>query len=192
MRIKPVPPSKVSADQRPLYDAFMNRVGSTYSSFKTMDDSGALLGPWAVWLQVPKTGEAIRQLIETIEVMPGLKKTTVQAVILATGAHFNAAYELYAHSVVGEAAGLSTAQIAALAAGDIPPDLDGEAVLAVRTARRLLHGGALPAPLFAEAIRVLGQDGFDRLIYTVSQYCLVSISLNAYNMPGDYQFSSKD
>lgn len=188
MRIKLVPEAEVTPEQRQLYDAFVERVGKNYSAFTTMRDDGALLGPWAVWLQEPKTGEAIRQLIEVIEAMPGLGKSTVQAIILATGAHFNAAYELYAHSAVAKAAGLSDAQIAVLTAGDVPSDLDAEATLAVRVAKRILHGGVLPPPLFEQAIAVLGQDGFDHLLYTVSQYCLVSISLNAYAMPGDYQF----
>lgn len=183
MRIKLVSKNDVSPAQQDLYGAFVKRVGSNYSAFKTMNDDGALLGPWAVWLQVPEVGDAIRQLIELIEKMPGLQKTTVQAIILATGAHFNAAYELYAHATVGKAAGLSDAQIATLAAGDIPADFDAEAELAIRVTKRLLHGGVLPGPLFRQAVATFGQDGFDHLIYTVSQYCLVSICLNAYDVP---------
>ena len=185
MRAPLIPKSQVNPEQRALYDAFVASMSASFTGFKTTREDGALLGPWAVWLQVPKVGEAIRQLIELIGSMPGLKKTTVQAVILATGAHFNAAYEIYAHAAVGENVGLSEAQIATLSAGEIPRDLDGEATLAIEVTRRLLHGGVLPGPVYRQAVSVLGQDGFDHLIYTVCQYCLVSISLNAYDVPAE-------
>jgi 4-carboxymuconolactone decarboxylase len=106
MRLPLVPEAEVSPAQKALYDAFAQRVVKNFSTFKTMRDDGALLGPWGVWLQVPETGEAIRQYIEAVEAMPGLTKKTVQVVTLLTGAHFNAAYEAYAHASVGAKAGL--------------------------------------------------------------------------------------
>ena len=190
MRVRLIPKSEVGPEQQQLYDAFVERLGKNYSSFKTMTDDGALLGPWAVWLQVPKTGEAIRQLIEIIDAMPGLKKTTVQAVVLATGAHFNAAYVYTAHGAVGKAVGLTDAQIATLTAGRIPVDLDVEGVLAVEVAQRLLQGGDLASPLYARAKKELGQDGFDHLLYTVCQYSMVSTCLNAYAMPAEYDYDT--
>ena len=190
MRIPVIPPSEITPEQKSLFDQFTKRVGSNYAAFTTTRKDGALLGPWAVWLKVPKTGEAIRQLIETIEKMPGLQKPTVQAVILTTGAHFNAAYELYAHAAVAASSGLSESQIALLAAGEIPHDLEEEATVGVVTAKRLLHGGVLPGPVFKRAVSVLGQQGFDHLLYTVSQYCLVSLSLNAYDVPAEDGLSS--
>jgi hypothetical protein len=185
VRASLVPRSEIRPERKALYDAFSKRVSQRYSIFKTTRVDGALLGPWAVWLQVPKTGEAIRQLIETIEAMPGLKTSTVQAIILATGARFNAAYELYAHSSVAATMGLSDSQIATLSVGGSPTDLDEEAKLAIEVTHGLLRGGVLPGPLFKRAINVLGQDGFDHLIYIVSQYCLVSICLNAYDVPAE-------
>jgi len=64
--------------------------------------------------------------------MPGLSKLAVQVVILVTGAHFNAAYELYAHAAVATQAGLSDVQIATLSSGDLPKHLDAESTLAER------------------------------------------------------------
>ena len=185
MRAPIVPKSQVKPEQKALYDAFIARMSANFSGFKTTGEDGALLGPWAVWLQVPKVGEAIRQLIEVIGSMPGLKKSTVQAVILATGSHFNAAYEIYAHAAVGESVGLSKAQIATLSAGEIPHDLDEEATFSIEVARRLLHGGVLPGPVYQLALSFFFNDWLYNVIYTVCQYCLVSISLNAYDVPAE-------
>ena len=182
MRVPLVPEAEVHSSQRALYDAFVERIGTNYSGFKAIAEDGALLGPWSVWLQVPKTGETIRQFIGAVERMPGLSKVAVQVVILVTGAHFNAAYELYAHAAVATQAGLSDVQIATLSAGDLPTDLDAESTLAGRVASRLVMGGGLPGPLFKQAIAGLGRDGFNHVVFLVAQYCLVSVTLNAFDV----------
>ena len=94
MRVSLVPEVEVNSSQRALYDAFTERIEKNYTAFKAIGADGALLGPWSVWLQVPRTGEAIRQLIEAVDAMPGLSKVAAQVVTLVTGAHFNAAYEI--------------------------------------------------------------------------------------------------
>jgi len=185
MRVQLIPEVEVNASQRALYDAFTKRIRKNYATFRAIREDGALLGPWSAWLRVPETGEAIRQFIEAVEAMPGLSKKTVQVVVLVTGAHFNAAYEMYAHSSVGAQAGLSDDQIAALCAGKIPADLDAASSLAAQVASRLLQGGVLPGPLYKHAIAALGQDGLSHLVYVVGQYCLVSITLNAFDVPAE-------
>lgn len=185
MRLPLVPETQVTESQKPLYDAFAKRVGKNYTIFKTMRDDGALLGPWGVWLQDPKTGEAIRQFIEAVEAMPGLSKVAGQVVTLVTAAHFNPAYEIYAHTAVAAKAGLSEDQIATLFAGEIPADLDAELILAAQVTSRLLKGGVLPAPLYKHAVATLGQDGFNHLVYIVGQYCIVSLTLNAFDVPAE-------
>jgi 4-carboxymuconolactone decarboxylase len=185
VRIPLVEKSEVSVAQRELYDTFVRRVGANYSSFTTMTPQGALLGPWSVWMHAPRTGMAIDNLLEAIEAMTGLSPQTIQAVTLAVGAHFDAAYILYAHARVAADVGLSQAQIAALAAGEAPPDLDPRTQLAVVVARRLLRGGVLPGPTYRRAVAELGADGVGHLVYLVGQYCLVAMSLNAYDVPDE-------
>jgi hypothetical protein len=89
---------------------------------------------------------------------------------------------LYAHAAVATQAGLSDVQIATLSAGDLPTDLDAESTLAGRVASRLVMGGVLPGPLFKQAIAGLGRDGFNHVVFLVAQYCLVSVTLNAFDV----------
>lgn len=185
MRVPPLTQAELKQSQQALYDAFTARIGTKYSSFKAVRDDGALLGPWSVWMQVPKTGEAVRQLLEAVDAMPGLGKVSVQVVTLMTAAHFNAAYELYAHSAVAAEAGLSELQIATLAAGEIPIDLDAEPILAAQVTKSLLRGGVLPGPLYKHAVETLGRDGFNRIVFVTAQYCLVSLTLNAFDVPAE-------
>jgi 4-carboxymuconolactone decarboxylase len=185
MRLPLVPEKQVSPKQRQLYDAFIERVTTTYSSFKTVRDDGALLGPWSVWIQIPELGEAVRQLTDAVEKMSGLSKATKQMVILITGAHFNAAYELYAHAAVGSTAGLTDAQIATLSSGERPADLDPEQTIAADVATALLRGGVLPGPVYKQAVAQIGQDGLNEIVFLVGLYCVVSCTLNAFDVPSE-------
>ena len=187
MRVSLMTQAELKPSQKALYQAFTARIGKKYSVFKAVREDGALLGPWSVWLQVPAVGEPVRQLIEAVDAMPGLSTVTAQVVTLVAAAHFNAAYELYAHAAVAAQAGLSQEQIATLSAGEIPVDLDAEATLAAQVAARLLKGGVLPAPLFKHAIDKLGLDGYNRIVFVVAQYCLVSLTLNAFDVPAGDQ-----
>jgi 4-carboxymuconolactone decarboxylase len=185
MRVSPVPKAELSGSELALHDAFAERIGKNYTAFKAIREDGALLGPWSVWLQVPKTGAAIGQLLEAVAAMPGLSEIAVQVVILVTGAHFNAAYGVYAHAAVGAQVGLSDDHIATLSAGEIPADLDTEATVAAQLARTLLKGGVLPGPLFKHAVAGLGQDGVNQVVFLVGLYCLVSMTLNAFDVPSE-------
>ena len=183
MRVALVPEAEVSTSQKALYKAFAERIRNNYGGFKAISEDGALLGPWSVWLQVPDTGEAVRQLMEAVGTMPGLSKLAVQAISLFTAAHYNAAFEIYIHAGIGAQTGLSEAQIVKLTAGQIPDDIDAEATIAVQMAAALLKGGVVPAPLFEHAVHQLGQDGVNRVVFQVGLYCLVSMTLNAFDVP---------
>jgi 4-carboxymuconolactone decarboxylase len=106
-----------------------------------------------------------------------------QIVILVVGAHFRAAYEIYAHSAVARAAGVSEDQLAAIIAGHRPSDLSEEAGAAYDVAAALLIGGVLPAPAYQRALSLFGQPGVTELIYLVGHYCFVSMTLNGFDVP---------
>jgi 4-carboxymuconolactone decarboxylase len=112
-----------------------------------------------------------------------LPEVSRQIVILVVGAHFRAAYEIYAHSAVGRAAGISEAQIATITSGHRPLDLSEEAQTAFDVAAALLNGGVLTTPAYQRAIELFGQPGVNELIYLVGHYCFVSITLNGFDIP---------
>jgi 4-carboxymuconolactone decarboxylase len=47
----------------------------------------------------------------------------------------------------------------------------------------LLHHGTLPELNYRQAVEAFGQHGAAELIYLVGLYCLVSITLNGFNVP---------
>jgi 4-carboxymuconolactone decarboxylase len=61
---------------------------------------------------------------------PSLPKPVLEVAILVTDAHFKAAYELYAHVLVGEQRGLSDEKPASIVAGQRPVDTKKDADIA--------------------------------------------------------------
>ena len=182
MRLPLIPAHDITDQQRPLYDAFINNVTNNFPDITTTTDDGALLGPWGVWIQVPTVGAPMMDLIEAIRDLTGLSAAARQVAILITGARFNAAYEIYAHTAAAHAAGLTDAQILTLLAGGRPNDLDEFQAMAADVAHALGNGGPLPEPIYTAAQARFGQNGLNALILTVAQYSFVGVMLNAYDV----------
>ena len=88
------------------------------------------------------------------------------------------------HVAVAEKEGMSEERLSTLVAGVKPTGLVGEEEVAYDVAYALLNGGGiLPRPTYDLAVKTFGQHGAAELIYLVGLYCLVSITLNGFNVP---------
>src|SRR6478672_2418050 len=114
MRLTPIVPADLTPEQRPLYDDMREGIAKSFKGFVAIRDDGALLGPWNPWLHEPSFGKASWDLVSALADKPSLPKSVREVAILVTGAHFKAAYELYAHVLVGEQRGLSDEKLATI------------------------------------------------------------------------------
>ncbi len=183
MRLPPLPPETLDADARAYHDESLRFIDATFSGFRTRDDRGALLGPWTVWVRDPAIGRATQGLLTAIGQLDALPPRAHEIVILAVGARYNVAYELYAHTAVAGKAGLDERQVAALAAGQRPESLSDAEALAFDCAAALAAGQVLPGFLYAAADKALGTKGLTQLIYLAGVYAYVSTLLNAHDVP---------
>ncbi len=182
MRLPLISPQQLSAEQRRLYDDMQKGMKSNFNAFRNTDDNGALIGPWNAWLHEPVIGGAIWNLTKAMTMEASLPDPVRQVAILVVGAHFHAAYELYAHVAVAEKEGMSDGRLSTLVAGNRPADLTEEEGCAYDVAFALTSGGVLPEPCYTRAVKLFGQHGANELIYLVGLYCLVSTTLNAFNV----------
>ena len=100
-----------------------------------------------------------------------------------TGAKFRSAYELYAHVLVAEQRGLPDDKLATIVAGQRPGDLTREEAIAYDVASALLETGVLPELTYQQAVKTFGQHATAELIYLIGVYCLVSVTLNGFDVP---------
>jgi alkylhydroperoxidase family enzyme len=183
MRLPLVAPSDLSAEQRPLYEDMRAGIEANFRGFKTIAKNGALMGPWNPWLHEPKFGKPIWDLTLALSVSPSLPPTVREVAILVTGAKFHSSYELYAHVIAAERRGLSDDKLATIVAGQRPGDLTREEAVAYDVASTLVEHGTLPELNYRQAVQAFNQHGAAELIYLIGLYCLVSVTLNGFDVP---------
>lgn len=183
MRLPLLPPEQIAPEQKALYEDMRHGIETNFKGFQAIAADGTLIGPWNPWLRFPKFGGPTWELVKALSSSPTLPKHVREVAILVTGAHFHAAYELYAHVLVAEARGLPDEKIATIVAGQRPVDLTREEAVTYDTASALVRGSTLPALVYKQAIATFGEEGTAELINLVGLYCLVSVILNGFDVP---------
>jgi 4-carboxymuconolactone decarboxylase len=183
MRLPLTEPANLAADQRPLYDDMRRGIETNFKGFTAIAKSGALIGPWNPWLRFSKFGGPVWELVKALSSSPTLPRPIREIAILVTGAKFKSGYELYAHVLVAEARGLSDDTISTIVSGQRPSDLTREQAVAYDVASALVNGGVLPELAYRHAVETFGEASTAELIYLVGLYCMVSVTLNGFDVP---------
>jgi alkylhydroperoxidase family enzyme len=183
MRLPLIPPSQLTPEQRALYEDMLEGIKTNFKGFATIRDDGALMGPWNPWLHEPAFGKPVWDVTKALSTKPSLPPAVREVAILVTGAHFRAAYELYAHVIAAENRGLNDEKLATIVAGQRPADLTREEAVAYDVAAALVGGGVLPDLTYRAAIKTFGEHGAAELMQLVGLYCMVSVTLNAFDVP---------
>jgi 4-carboxymuconolactone decarboxylase len=127
--------------------------------------------------------ESVAELVKALSTSPVLPRAIREVAILVTGAKFRAAYEIYAHVLVAELRGLPDEKIATIVAGQRPSDLTREEAIAYDVASALVSGGVLPELTYKQAVATFGEEGTAEFINLVGLYCMVSVTLNGFDVP---------
>jgi alkylhydroperoxidase family enzyme len=176
-------PSALNSEQRRLYDDMRKGIETNFKGFTAIDASGRPIGPWNPWLRFAKFGGPVWELVKALSSSPKLPRPVREIAILVTGAHFHSAYEIYAYVLVAELRGIGDDKIATIIAGQRPGDLTREEAVAYDLASALVSGGVLPALTYQQAIALFGEEATAEFIYLVGLYCMVSVTLNGFDVP---------
>jgi 4-carboxymuconolactone decarboxylase len=175
----------MTTEQRALYERNRRQIERGFKGFETIAEDGSLLGPWGVFIHEPSVGQAHYDVIDAITELGRLPETAKQVALLTVGAHYKAAYELYAHATVAAEQGLDSTKIAIICAAQRPPQLAPDEACAYDVTSALLHGGVLAGATYANAVQQFGRAGFNELILWIGTYATVSLTLNAFDVPSE-------
>ncbi len=183
MRLPLLPPTGLTDQQKPLYDDMRKGIETNFKGFTAINKSGELIGPWNPWLRFAKFGGPVWELVKALSSSPSLPRPVREIAILVTGAKFHSGYEIYAHVLVAELRGLPDEKITTIVAGQRPSDLSHEESVAYDLASALVAGSTLPTLVYDQAIAAFGEEGTAEFIYLVGLYCMVSVTLNGFDVP---------
>ncbi len=179
-RIAPVTYENATPEQRAVWDQL---VASRGGSMSLVGEDGGLVGPFNSMVSSPAIGERIGALGQAIRFGSSVDNRLLELAIITVGAHWRSNFEWFAHSRMAAEAGIDASIIDALAADEEPSfEKDDEATVH-RFAAELVKTGRVGDANFDAAKSLLGEQGVLDLISTIGYYSLISLTLNAQQIP---------
>src|SRR6185312_8179554 len=121
------------------------------------DPAGRLYGPFNAMLIDPAVGEWVQGLGAALRFETDISPKQREIAILCSAASTRSNYEWDGHARLGVAAGLTDAELDAIAAGTEPGTFDAAEAMVWKVARSVIASGDLDDTLFDEAIELLGR-----------------------------------
>ncbi|MGB6455064.1 MAG: carboxymuconolactone decarboxylase family protein [Streptosporangiaceae bacterium] len=173
----------MTAEQREFYDKYATGVrASAGTSFALVDGDGQLMGPPAVWVLSQPLGLALERFGYAIRYELGLSRRAQEIAILMVAQLRHSEFERFAHEQAGRQAGLTDADLAALAAGSAPTLHTAEERAVYEVTRRVLDGHSLTAPEYEELASTLTVPRLFELVTLIGYYLMLATQLAVFDI----------
>ncbi|MCZ6656014.1 MAG: carboxymuconolactone decarboxylase family protein [Gammaproteobacteria bacterium] len=175
-RLEPLDINALTPEQQAVLDAMQSGPrGARHGRL-------GLIGPFGVWVRSPIVGNAAQAFGAVVRFESQLPENVKEVSICTVGAHFHAKFEFAAHGPMAIAAGVSETAVEAIRRGE-PPTLedDGEN-LAYEIATALLTDHRMSDSLYSRARETFSENELIELVTIIGYYCLVSLTLNAFEI----------
>lgn len=170
-RLLPLHRETMSAEQQRVHDQI------------TAGPRGSVPAPLAVWLRSPALAETAQQLGQFARYDSSLEPRLSELVILLVGRFWTAHYEWWVHRPIAEAAGLASQVIDAIRDGQEPTFLHGDEKAVYDFVQQLLKDHRTDDSVYRAALAKLGEVGVVDLVGICGYYSLISMTLNAFDVP---------
>ena len=149
-----------------------------------VNEAGGLVGPFNAFVTAPEVGRRMNSLGAAVRFGTSIDRRLSEVVIITVGARWKAEFEWWAHAQYAAQYGVPAAVIEAIGAGEDPPfEADDERIV-YTAARELVTTGHLGQATYDTAAKLLGGDAaMVELVATCGYYSLISILLNAFQVP---------
>lgn len=144
---------------------------------------GGVPGPLAVWMHSPRLAETAQQLGRFVRYESALPSRLSELAILVTGKFWGAEYEWWVHRPIAEAAGLDVSVVEAIREGRTPDFAREDERIVHDFVLRLHRDKRVDDSTYNEAKSVLGEVGVVDLVGICGYYTLISMTLNAFEVP---------
>ena len=168
-------PDELNPEQRAEYDDLART--------RPPREDGAIGGPFDAWLLSPELSHRLRGLAVLLWERTSLDRGLVELAICITGRYWEANVEWAAHAPRAIEYGIAPQVLDDVFAQRRPDSAPAEQQLLYDVCTALHHPRALSEPLQARAVATFGEHGLVELISVIGFYALVSMTLNAFEIP---------
>lgn len=143
---------------------------------------GKVPAPTIAWIRSPGMARHAQRLGEFLRFDTILPRDLTEMAILLCARHWTSHHEWTAHKRLALAAGLDPAIIADIAAHRTPVMTDRKGQVIYEVASELLKDRRLSPALYVRSVDILGERGVVELVGLLGYYCMVSLTLNAFEL----------
>ena len=133
-------------------------------------------------MRAPKVGGAVQALGAAVRFGSSLAENVKEVAICTVGEFYRAKFEFAAHKRLARRAGVDEAALERMQRGE-DPQLEGDKALAYSVASQLVKVHRIDAATYEAAEVAFGEEGLIELVTTIGYYCLVCLTLNAFEVP---------
>ena len=139
-------------------------------------------GPFGVWQNAPNVGHPALDLGGAVRFSTEIPADVREVAICTVGVHYRAKFEFAAHKAIGIKAGLEADALDRLARGE-SPGWTGALEVTHRYTKTLLEEHRVTQGLHDELAAAFGEQGVVEIVTTIGYYSLISLTLNAFEVP---------
>jgi 4-carboxymuconolactone decarboxylase len=139
-------------------------------------------GPFGVWVRTPVLGNAIQSLGSTIRFETTLPNDIREIVICTVGTFYQSAFEVAVHKEIALESGVNQESLDNLCSG-ADPGFIGAPAVAYQLTVEMLNKHKISQDTYEKALFFFTAEKIMELVATVGYYCLVSHTLNAFEVP---------
>lgn len=143
---------------------------------------GKIPAPMIAWIRSPELAARAQRLGEAVRFDTTIEPPLSEMAILVCARHWVSHVEWNAHKAIALRAGLAPGIVADIAARRPPRFADERARAVYEVSRAMLEHRRMTDTLHRHAIDQLGEQGLVELIMLLGYYCLVSLTLNAFEI----------
>jgi 4-carboxymuconolactone decarboxylase len=179
-RLTPLTRDDLGEEATALWDTMIDTRGR--GGLNIVGPDGSLLGPFNAFVHAPDLGRRLLSLGGQVRFKTSLERRLSEIAICTTGAYWQSEFEFFAHGPMAIEHGIDPAVIEALRAGETPTFAHDDERIVHAVTMQLLERHRVDDALYADAVEVLGEQGMVELASTVGYYCLVSLTLNLFQV----------
>lgn len=143
---------------------------------------GDVRGPFAVWLRRPELADTAQALGRYCRFESSLPARLSELAIITTGSFWKAEFEWAIHKEIALKAGIAPDIIEAIRTNKEPVFAHEDERIVYQFSKALHQQHKIEAPLYKEAVDLLGEDGVVDLTGILGYYTLISMTLNVFEV----------
>ena len=174
-RLPPISEDKLTASQTRVLEAIKNSPRGDIP----------MTGPFGVWLRAGAIGDAIQNLGASLRYGTTLDEKVKEFAICVVGHHYKAKFEFAYHERLALKSGISEEILNDLKNNDMPSFTEERLNLTYQISKQLLGSHSISDELYQQGFDEFGEQGMIELVSLVGYYCLVSLTLNSFQIPLD-------